>query len=68
MSGGVVMNGKEMGYAFNTFGYWGSQPCPQWMCREQFYNCENFSAVMARRGFSFDRLFSRTRNSDLNRI
>ncbi len=62
------MNGKEMGYAFNTFGYWGSQTCPQWMWRERFYNCENFSAVIARRGFSFDRLFSRTRGSDENRI
>lgn len=62
------MNGKEMGYAFNMFGYWDSQPYPQWMFREQFYNCENFSAVVAKRGFSIDRLFSRTRRSAGNRI
>ncbi|MDO4328172.1 MAG: hypothetical protein Q4C66_02410 [Lachnospiraceae bacterium] len=58
------MNGKEMGYAFDQYGYWGDQPCPQWVMREQFYNCENFAATLLKRGFSLDRLFGRRRISD----
>ncbi len=58
------MNGKEMGYAFDLYGYWGDQPCPQWVLREQFYNCEDFSAVMTKRGFRLNRLFGRRKISD----
>lgn len=58
------MNGKEMGYAFDLYGYWGDQPCPQWVWGEQFYNCENFTAVLMKRGFSLDRLFGRRKAAD----
>lgn len=53
------MNGKAIGYDYNLGGYWDNQPCPQWVMREQFYNCENFWAVLTKRGFSLDRLFGR---------
>lgn len=58
------MNGKDMGYAFEMYGLWRNNPCPQWVKGEQFYNCENFTSMLMRSGFSLDRLFHRSRNAD----
>ena len=40
------MNGMEMGFAYEPLVYGEKQSCPAWVSAEQFYNCENFSAVL----------------------
>lgn len=62
------MNGMEMGFAYEPLIYGDKGDCPAWVSAEQFYNCENFSAMLERSGFNIDRLFHRTENSELNRI
>lgn len=62
------MNGMEMGFAYEPLIYGDKRDCPAWVSAEQFYNCENFSAMLERSGFNIDRLFHRTENSELNRI
>lgn len=68
LKGGVGVNGMEMGYAYEPLVYGEKRNCPEWVSAEQFYNCENFSAVFEKSGFSLDRLFHRSGILDLSRI
>lgn len=68
MLGGVGVNGMEMTYAYELFISEEKKSCPNWVAAEKFYNCENFSAMFARSGFSLDRLFHRSEGLDLTRI
>lgn len=60
------MTGMEMGYDYNPIVYGDKSNCPEWVSAERFYNCENFSAMLGKIGFDIDRLFHRSRNSDMN--
>lgn len=62
------MNGMEMGFAYEPLVYGEKQSWPAWVSVEQFYNCENFSAVLEKSGFSLERLFHRSGILDLSRI